>query len=104
MEKEKKTNLGSKLAIISFILSIVPILLIIFYGFIRNFLISNLILMAWYGYLVAYLPYISLIFSVISIIFVRRKKINGMGFAISGAIISLIEVCLFLTITTNSMG
>ena len=97
MEKEKAVK--SRFAIASFVLSIVPILLIILYGFIRNFLISYLYPMILYGYLVSYLPYICLIFSVIAIILVRRRKMKGMGFAIAGLIISLLEIVIFFMIT-----
>lgn len=109
MEKEKASSLSSdnegqkrsKLAILSFVLSLVPILLIIFYGVIRSLLISNLLIMIWYGNFVNYIPYFSLIFSIVAIILIKRKKIKGMGFAISGLVISIIEIIIFLVVTSR---
>ena len=113
MEKEKasslssdnegqKTKIRSKLATWSFILSLIPILLIIFYGFIRNFLFSApIFLMLGYNLIVQVMPFISLILSIIAIILIKRKKLRGIGFAISGLVISIIEAFLFLSIISR---
>lgn len=114
MEKEKPSSLSSdsegqkikkrsKLAIWSFIISLVPILLIIFYGAIRNILFSVPVMLLWYNLMVQVIPFISLLVSIIAIILIKRKKIKGIGFAISALVISIIEAILFLTII-NRIG
>jgi hypothetical protein len=105
MEKEMKNeNKTSKLAIVSFILSLVPIFLIIFYGVIRNFLFnSQLVFLLWYNLIVEVIPFVSLLLAIISIILIRRRKLKGLGFAISAFVLSIIEAILFLTIIMNVM-
>ena len=102
MEKEKRKI--SKLAIFSFILSIVPIIMLIVYGIVRTILFKVPVLLLWYNLIVEIIPFISLVLSILAIIIIWKKKTRGIGFAISALIISIIESALFLTIITDSMG
>ena len=103
MEKSLNKKRGrSKLAIIALVLSLVPILLIILYGAIRNLLFNSpLFYMLWYNLIIEVIPFVSLVVSIIAIIFVKIKKLNGIGLAISGLVISLIEAFIFLAIISQ---
>jgi len=98
----QKTKKRSKLAIIAFILSLIPILLIIFYGFIRDLLFNSpLVYMLWYNLIIEVIPFVSLILSIIAIIIIKRRKLKGMGLAITGLIISIIEGFIFLAVISR---
>lgn len=103
MEKEENKKVRSKLAIISFILSLIPILMIILYiALLRNVLLNSpLFITLVYNLIIEYLPLVSLVLSIISIVFIKKKKTRGLGLAISALIISLLEGIYFIFIVAK---
>ena len=106
MKKELKKGkvIRSKLAIFSFILSLVPIIMVFLYSFIIGIIgITNQVNIFYnsiyiYNLIIKILPIFPLFLSIISLILIKIKKLRGIGFAISGLIISFIELyILYLT-------
>ncbi|MBR9704915.1 hypothetical protein GOV12_05875 [Candidatus Pacearchaeota archaeon] len=99
----------SKLAIISFILSVIPLITIgIIFGI--NLLDTSidfgdtggLVILIWF-LIVPVFALISLSLSIIAIIFIRRNNLEGKKYAITGIVISSIVV-LFLIFIFSSSG